>query len=89
MPTIHLQIKGKVQGVFYRVSTKKMAVALGVTGWVKNKDNGDVEVMATGSQIKLKQLADWCRQGPAGAAVHELVETAQEEIMFDSFSIKH
>ena len=89
MPTLHLLIKGKVQGVFYRASAKKTAVALGITGWVRNKDNGDVEALITGAQIPLQKFVDWCRQGPAGATVDELIEMEQEEIKFDSFSIKH
>ena len=89
MSTIHLLIKGKVQGVFYRASTKKMAVAIGITGWVRNKDNGDVELLVTGTQIQLEKFVDWCRQGPAGAVVNELIETEQEEMIFDSFSIRH
>ena len=89
MPTLHLLIKGKVQGVFYRASAKKTAVALGLTGWVRNKDNGDVEALITGAQIPLQKFVDWCRQGPAGAVVNELIKTEQEEMVFDSFSITH
>ena len=88
MPTLHLLIKGKVQGVFYRVSAKKMAVALSIKGWVRNKDNGDVELLATGAEMQLVKFVDWCRQGSAGAVVNELIETEQEEIIFDSFVIK-
>ncbi len=89
MPTLHLLIKGKVQGVFYRASVKKMAVASGITGWVRNKTNGDVELLATGTQIQLEKIVDWCRQGPAGAVVNELIKTEQEEMIFESFSIRH
>lgn len=89
MPTIHLLIKGKVQGVFYRASAKKMAVTLSIKGWVRNKDNGDVELLATGTEIQVQKFIAWCRQGPAGAVVNELIETEQEEIIFDSFSIRH
>ncbi|MEP7164354.1 MAG: acylphosphatase [Ferruginibacter sp.] len=89
MPTFHLLIKGKVQGVFYRASTKKAAITFSITGWVRNKENGDVEALATGTSIQLKKFVNWCRQGPAGAQVNELIETEKEEIKFDSFTIKH
>ena len=87
MPTIHLIIKGKVQGVFYRASAKKAANSLSLNGWVRNKENGDVELLVTGPSDRLKQFTDWCREGPAGAIVSELIETVQEESTFDSFSI--
>ena len=89
MPTIHLLIKGKVQGVFYRASAKKAAIALAINGWVRNNNNGDVEMLITGTQVELKKFTDWCRKGPPGAEVSELIETAQEEIEFGSFSIRH
>jgi acylphosphatase len=89
MPTLQLHIKGKVQGVFYRASAKKMAVEIGITGWVSNKANGDVELLATGTPMQLQKFIAWCRQGPAGAVVNELIETEQEEMVFDSFSIRH
>ena len=89
MPTLHLLISGKVQGVFYRASAKKTAIALSINGWVRNKDNGDVEVLVTGTQVQLKKFADWCRQGPAGALVTKMIETEQEETIFDSFSIRY
>ena len=89
MPTIHLLIKGKVQGVFYRASAKKAAIALAINGWVRNNNNGDVEMLITGKQVELKKFTDWCRKGPPGAEVSELIETAQGEIEFGSFSIRH
>jgi acylphosphatase len=89
MPTLHLLIKGKVQGVFYRASAKKAAAALGINGWIRNTDSGHVEALVTGTSEQLEQFKGWCRRGPAGAVVTELIETAQEEITFDSFSIKH
>jgi len=87
MPTIHLLIKGKVQGVFYRAGAKKAAIELSVKGWVRNKDNGDVEALVTGTAVQLGKFVDWCRQGPKNALVTEVQETDCEEISFDSFSI--
>jgi acylphosphatase len=88
MPTIHLLIRGKVQGVFYRASAKKIADQLGLNGWIKNSSNGDVEALVTGSATQLKQFTEWCREGPDRAEVEEIIETAQEEIVLNSFSVK-
>ncbi len=87
MATIHLIVKGKVQGVFYRATTKKVARQAGITGWVKNLPNGDVEIMATGSQEVLQQFVDWCCKGPLGAKVDEIITTDVEEQLFDHFTI--
>lgn len=53
MPTFHLLIKGKVQGIFYRASAKETADKTGITGWVKNTPEGDVEAVATGTEEQL------------------------------------
>ena len=50
MPTIHILVKGKVQGVFYRATAKEMADRYGITGWVRNTEEGNVELMASGKE---------------------------------------
>ena len=69
MKTICITITGKVQGVFYRQSSQEMAEALGITGLVKNKANGEVEIIATGDKEQLDSLVKWCHQGPRRAQV--------------------
>lgn len=66
---VHLLIKGKVQGVWYRKSTKIKADELGVRGIVRNLPDGSVEVIAVGEQMKIDWLIDWARQGPKFAVV--------------------
>lgn len=88
MPTLHLIIKGKVQGVFYRKSAKKIAEELLITGWIRNMDNNDVEALVTGTAIQLRQFVDWCSRGPARALVNEIIETEQEENLFKTFLIR-
>lgn len=88
MPTLHLIIKGKVQGVFYRASAKKIAHELLITGWIRNMDNNDVEALVTGTSIQLRQFVEWCNRGPSKALVHELIETEKEEILFNTFTIR-
>jgi acylphosphatase len=87
MPTVHLLIKGKVQGVFYRASAKEVADELQLTGWVKNTRNGDVEAVATGTEEQLQQFISWCKQGPPKAIVSNVEVRAREEEGFDTFKV--
>lgn len=65
----HFLISGRVQGVYYRLSTCKRAQALGVTGWVRNLTDGRVEILATGTERALEELERWLWQGPQRAQV--------------------
>lgn len=78
MPIAHVIVKGRVQGVFYRQSTKERATALGLCGWVRNLDNGNVELIASGSQDQLNLLIEWCKKGPPAAVVNSLDVTYPE-----------
>lgn len=73
MKSVRMIVKGKVQGVFYRASAKNMANKLKITGRVKNLPDKTVEIIATASEDNLKLFIDWCRQGPPGAIVQEVV----------------
>lgn len=88
MPTFHLLIKGKVQGVFYRASAKKMAETTGITGWIKNTPEGDVEAVAAGTEEQLQQFISWCRKGPSGAKVTDVIVSEQKQIFFVDFSVR-
>jgi len=66
---VHLIIRGFVQGVFFRASTKDVALKLGLTGWVRNLPNGNVEAEFEGPMDKLRQAVEWCKKGPTGARV--------------------
>lgn len=85
--TVHLLIKGKVQGVFFRAATKDVAEQLKVTGWVRNTDDGDVEAMATGEEDRIKEFILWCHKGPRRAAVSEVVVSEKESEYFEDFRI--
>ena len=88
MPTTHLIIKGKVQGVFFRATTKDVADEIGVTGWVKNTEEGHVEIMANGSEDQLKEFIEWCKIGPRKAVVTDVMITNKERgENFESFEI--
>ena len=88
METVHLVIKGKVQGVYYRASAKEKANELGIKGWIKNTPRGHVEVMASGSKEQLEKFMEWCRQGPKYADVSDMIVTKVEQENFNDFSIK-
>lgn len=62
-------VSGRVQGVFYRDGCRRTASGLGVRGWVRNRGDGTVEVVAEGSRAAVGGLLEWCRQGPSRAHV--------------------
>ncbi|MBY0356743.1 MAG: acylphosphatase [Candidatus Obscuribacterales bacterium] len=69
---IKLIITGKVQGVYFRQSTREEAYRLGLSGWVKNEADGAVSAEAQGTPEQLERLIAWCRQGPPRAQVNQL-----------------
>lgn len=66
------KVSGKVQGVFFRASTKSQAEQLGITGWVKNLPDGGVEVLACGEKAQLDLLYSWLQSGPERAEVKDI-----------------
>jgi acylphosphatase len=87
MPTVNLIIKGRVQGVFFRATAKDVADKIGVKGWVKNSEEGDVEMIASGSEEQLQKFIDWCKVGPRKAIVTDVVVTNKEQENFKSFEV--
>ncbi len=75
---VSLRIRGKVQGVFFRESTRIEASRLGITGWVRNRDDGSVEAVAEGEPAALEEFIRWCHRGPQAARVTD-VERAESE----------
>lgn len=65
-------IYGKVQGVFFRASTRDQAQKLGVLGYAKNLPNGNVEVVACGTKYAIDELCTWLHQGPIQADVSKV-----------------
>jgi acylphosphatase len=63
------RVRGRVQGVGFRWSAREEAKRLGLTGWVRNADDGSVEVTAEGRTDKLEAFAVWLARGPIGARV--------------------
>ena len=75
--TCRFLVSGRVQGVFYRASTRDQAVRLGLDGWVRNLHNGDVEVVASGQAEAITALEAWLWAGPPAASV---ASVAREEM---------
>ncbi|CAM3566160.1 acylphosphatase [Parendozoicomonas haliclonae] len=65
-------VRGKVQGVWYRASTRQRAEALEVNGWAKNCADGSVEVMMCGEESAVTRLTDWLYEGPPLAVVEAI-----------------
>ena len=78
---IHFDIivKGKVQGVFYRASTKAVADQLGIKGYIKNEENGHLAIAAEGDKMSMDMFLDWCKEGPEDAIVTS-VESHEGEL---------
>jgi acylphosphatase len=80
-------VTGKVQGVFFRASTRTRAQELGLSGYAQNLPNGDVEILACGEESALAELERWLHVGPPAARVSEVARTTAEVLPPQSFSI--
>ncbi|MCZ7393743.1 MAG: acylphosphatase [Candidatus Methanoperedens sp.] len=69
---VHVFISGKVQGVFFRSSTKDQAEELSVSGWVRNLADGRVEAVFEGEEGNVRKMIEWCRRGPEYARVEDV-----------------
>ncbi|MDD5331006.1 MAG: acylphosphatase [Sulfuricella sp.] len=67
--TRHLEIFGRVQGVFFRESMAREAQQLGVAGWVRNRRDGSVEAMVQGESDAIAAIIEWAKKGPGQARV--------------------
>ena len=88
--SVHVIISGRVQGVWFRASNKNKAEQLGITGWVRNTSEGDVEAVFVGDKDILDEMIKWCNQGPAHAKVNNVkVENIRSTNDFETFTIKY
>ena len=85
---IQLKKSGTVQGVFFRQSAQQKAIELGISGWVRNCEDGSVEVEAEGEESALQKFIAWCHRGPDRAKVSNLEIKTIEPQNYEGFEIR-
>lgn len=86
----HVCISGRVQGVFYRSTTRDRAEQLGLTGWVRNTSDGKVEAIFEGEETAIKDMIAWCHKGPGFADVSDVTVEYQKFLgEFEEFCITY
>jgi acylphosphatase len=74
----HVDVSGRVQGVWFRQACAERARMAGLAGWVRNRRDGQVEAVFEGDEDRVRAMVDWCRQGPERALVTAVEVTAEE-----------
>jgi acylphosphatase len=87
MPTARFLVTGRVQGVFFRASTRTQALLLGIAGVARNLDDGRVEIVATGPDEALDALERWLQRGPPAARVEGVSRERIDDLDEDGFRI--
>ena len=87
--SVHVYISGRVQGVFFRASTRDEAIRLGLTGWVRNMSDGRVEAVFEGDEAVVESMISWCKKGSPHSRVDD-VEVVREEYQgeFSDFGVR-
>lgn len=88
MPTRHFIISGKVQGVYFRVYTKECADALGLNGWTRNRSEGTVEAVVSGTTEQLDEMRTRLNKGSPASRVDGIEETDWSETPPQGFEIR-
>jgi len=81
-------VSGRVQGVYYRASTREEAERRGVDGWVRNLDDGRVEAVFEGSCEAVEAMVEWCHTGSRLAAVEDVAVDCESPAGEDGFRIR-
>ena len=87
---VHLFVTGRVQGVFFRQATRVIAIKNYVTGWIKNLDDGRVEIMIEGEDKSVDVVTKWCSLGPANSRIDD-IKINQEEFLgeYENFEVRY
>jgi acylphosphatase len=85
--TVHASIKGRVQGVGYRLWTEHKASELGLVGWVRNRHDGSVEAVFQGPAETVDAMIEACRRGPSAAVVTDVQVREEEPGSFAGFKV--
>ncbi|HEX6844183.1 MAG TPA: acylphosphatase [Actinomycetota bacterium] len=83
----HVVVRGRVQGVWFRVTCAREAEARHVAGWVRNREDGDVEAVFEGQPEDVESMLAWCRRGPSGARIDEVVAVEEDPSGRTGFAI--
>lgn len=86
--TYSFRVSGRVQGVSFRMATRQQADYHGLTGWVRNRADGDVEGAVTGDEVRLDEFRAWLNKGPTLARVSKLDWREEPLQAFDRFEIR-
>ncbi len=90
MARAHVVIRGLVQGVFFRATTRDRAIEQGVKGWVRNLPDGSVEALFEGRREDVEAIVRWCHKGPLGARVEKVeVEWQDYRGEFNGFEVRY
>lgn len=81
-------VHGRVQGVFFRETARRRALAAGLSGWIRNVADGTVEAVFEGEPPAVERLVDFCREGPRGARVEWVDVAAEEPESLDGFDVR-
>lgn len=85
----HITVSGRVQGVAYRYYARDIAYQLGIKGWIRNLDNGDVESIIEGPKKSVEKMIDWYKEGPRLAIVENIeVDWLPYSGVYNQFQIK-
>jgi len=86
----HIVVTGRVQGVFFRDSTRRIAEELGIFGWVRNLNDSRVEVVLEGEKEIIEKLIEWTKKGPVLARVNSIeIEWQDYKGEFKNFEIRY
>jgi acylphosphatase len=80
-------VDGRVQGVFFRDTCRRVAVDAGLAGWVRNRPDGRVEACFEGEEDAVGRLVSWCRVGPRHARITSVEVTAEEPVGERAFRV--
>ncbi len=87
---VHIFVNGRVQGVFFRQATKVIAIKNNVTGWVRNLDDGRVEILIEGDDKCIDSVIAWCDCGPANSRVDDIQINNENYLgSFENFEVRY
>ena len=89
MKSIQIMVSGRVQGVFFRDATRRKAMELGLNGYAKNLEDGNVEIVAEGDEYKINELIEFIKNNPGRSKVENIKICHKLAENFKTFEIKH